>query len=355
MQPVAEVLHAWELLVDGNCTVGIAFLGFPTVVDVHIAVAIICQAFLDECLSAADDLVLGDAQSPAVPAVPAHGRCQANLAAAADGELLLLLALGILCLDGKGVGTWLLERAAESSIVGIARFCRSGGRQDVLRDVLCRGAQACLAFCEGRDNAHHLVAVIGKADAAALGLVDTDLHCLFAQHLARFGVFHLDREDAAFRRLHFADKCADTLTAFTLLDVNAEVIDGIGNADTYGACEHTTRVACIIATDCNHIVRIPLDEAAICLDAIDALGVPIAVVAVRVFGEGTGLANEDAVNFQASFLSLGVDSAPDKEAYLKRLENFAKPTREMFMHGERIYCDFETAKTNIKNRPKKFI
>lgn len=69
------------------------------------------------------------------------------------------------------------------------------------------------------------------------------------------------------------------------------------------------------------------------------------------FGWGTGLADEDAVNFQASFLSLGVDAAPDKEEYLKRLENLAKPTREMFRHGERIYCDFETAKTNIKNRP----
>ena len=193
-----------------------------------------------------------------------------------------------------------------------ARFCRSGGRQDVLRDVLCRGAQACLAFCEGRDNAHHLVAVIGKADATALGLVDTDLHRLFVQHLARFGVFHLDGEDAAFRRLHFADKCADTLTAFTLLDVNAEVIDGIGDADTYGACEHTTRVACIIATDCNHIVRIPLDEAAICLDAIDALGVPIAVVAVRVFGEGTGLADEFTIEIHLvsiiDFCHVEVDS-----------------------------------------------
>ena len=69
------------------------------------------------------------------------------------------------------------------------------------------------------------------------------------------------------------------------------------------------------------------------------------------FGWGTGLPDEDAIDFQASFLSLGVDSTPDKETYLKRLENMPKPTREMFRHGERIYCDFETAKTNIKNRP----
>ena len=29
----------------------------------------------------------------------------------------------------------------------------------------------------------------------------------------------------------------------------------------------------------------------------------------------------------------------------------AKPTREMFRHGERIYCDFDTAKAGIKSRP----
>lgn len=69
------------------------------------------------------------------------------------------------------------------------------------------------------------------------------------------------------------------------------------------------------------------------------------------FGWGSGLADEDAENFQAAFLSNGVDSATDKEEYLSKIENMPKPTREMFHHGERIYCDFETAKTCIKNRP----
>lgn len=69
------------------------------------------------------------------------------------------------------------------------------------------------------------------------------------------------------------------------------------------------------------------------------------------FGWGTGLADEDAVDFQASFLSLGVESAPDHEKYLNRLSQLAKPTQEMFRHGERIFSDFETAKENIKNRP----
>ena len=69
------------------------------------------------------------------------------------------------------------------------------------------------------------------------------------------------------------------------------------------------------------------------------------------FGWGTGLADEDAVDFQASFLSLGVESAPDHEKYLNRLSQLAKPTQEMFRHGERIFSDFETAKENIKNCP----
>lgn len=69
------------------------------------------------------------------------------------------------------------------------------------------------------------------------------------------------------------------------------------------------------------------------------------------FGWGSGMANEDAIDFQATFLSLGVDSAPNREEYEKRLESMAKPTREMFRHGERIYCDFDTAKAGIKSRP----
>ncbi len=69
------------------------------------------------------------------------------------------------------------------------------------------------------------------------------------------------------------------------------------------------------------------------------------------FGWGSSMADEDAIDFQATFLSLGVDSAPNREEYEKRLETMAKPTREMFRHGERIYCDFESAKAGIKSRP----
>ena len=68
------------------------------------------------------------------------------------------------------------------------------------------------------------------------------------------------------------------------------------------------------------------------------------------FGWGTGFANEEAMDFQATFLSCGVDSAPDKEAYQKKLDNMPRVS-EMFREGERIFCDFETAKENIKNRP----
>ncbi len=69
------------------------------------------------------------------------------------------------------------------------------------------------------------------------------------------------------------------------------------------------------------------------------------------FGWGSGMANEDAIDFQATFLSCGVESAPDREAYEERLSHMPKHTSEMFRHGERIYSDFETAKAGIKNRP----
>lgn len=69
------------------------------------------------------------------------------------------------------------------------------------------------------------------------------------------------------------------------------------------------------------------------------------------FGWGSGMANEATIDFQATFLSLGVDSAPNREEYEQRLESMPKQASEMFRHGERIYCDFETAKSGIKSRP----
>ena len=47
------------------------------------------------------------------------------------------------------------------------------------------------------------------------------------------------------------------------------------------------------------------------------------------------MANEDAIDFQATFLSCGVESAPDREAYEEKLSYMKKNTRELFRHGER--------------------
>ncbi len=69
------------------------------------------------------------------------------------------------------------------------------------------------------------------------------------------------------------------------------------------------------------------------------------------FGWGDGFKDEESLEFQATFLSCGVESAPDRKSYEKKLEYLKKPTREMFREGERIFTDFETAKENIKNRP----
>ena len=69
------------------------------------------------------------------------------------------------------------------------------------------------------------------------------------------------------------------------------------------------------------------------------------------FGWGTGFKTDEDRAFQATFLSLGVESAKDKEAFLHRLSFMPKPTAEMFKKGERIFSDFDTAYENIKNRP----
>lgn len=69
------------------------------------------------------------------------------------------------------------------------------------------------------------------------------------------------------------------------------------------------------------------------------------------FGWGTGFDSEEAKEFQATFLSCGVDSAKDKEEYLKKLESRPKRVKDMFTEGERIYKDFETAYEHISSRP----
>ena len=68
-------------------------------------------------------------------------------------------------------------------------------------------------------------------------------------------------------------------------------------------------------------------------------------------GWGDGFDNPEAMEFQATFLSLGENSARNKQQYLKKLKNRPKNVAEMFRHGERIYCDYETAMAHIKSRP----
>ncbi len=69
------------------------------------------------------------------------------------------------------------------------------------------------------------------------------------------------------------------------------------------------------------------------------------------FGWGSGFENEEAIDFQATFLSCGADSAKDKDEYLKKLENRPPNVKKMFTEGERIYTDYDTAYENISSRP----
>lgn len=68
-------------------------------------------------------------------------------------------------------------------------------------------------------------------------------------------------------------------------------------------------------------------------------------------GWGNGFKTPEDMEFQATFLSMGQDSAKNREEYLKKLESRPKSVAEMFKHGERIYCDFDTALAHIKSRP----
>ena len=74
-------------------------------------------------------------------------------------------------------------------------------------------------------------------------------------------------------------------------------------------------------------------------------GLPVA------FGWGSGFKNEGMMDFQATFLSCGLDSAPDRESYQEKISEMPKHSQQMFLEGERIFTDFDTAKECIKNRP----
>lgn len=68
-------------------------------------------------------------------------------------------------------------------------------------------------------------------------------------------------------------------------------------------------------------------------------------------GWGDGFDSEEAMQFQATFLSLGADSAKDREKYLESLEDKPANIKTLFGEGERIYCDYDTALAHIKSRP----
>ena len=80
-------------------------------------------------------------------------------------------------------------------------------------------------------------------------------------------------------------------------------------------------------------------------DNISCGGLPVA------FGWGSGFKNEEMMDFQATFLSCGMESAQDKKAYQAKIDNMPKQSQSMFIEGERLYTDFETAKECIQNRP----
>ena len=60
MKPVAQILHAWELLIHSDGSIGITFRCLPSVVDVHIGIAVVSQPLLNQSLGARDNLVLSD-------------------------------------------------------------------------------------------------------------------------------------------------------------------------------------------------------------------------------------------------------------------------------------------------------
>ena len=89
MQPVAQAFHVRKLLIRLDPAVRSPLVGLPGIVDVHVGIAIIGKTPVDEGGRRSHHLFLRNAQGPAVPAVPAHGRGQGDLVAHLAGFLLV--------------------------------------------------------------------------------------------------------------------------------------------------------------------------------------------------------------------------------------------------------------------------
>ena len=235
MQEISKALHVGELLVGADGAVRIAFGRLPGVVHVDVGIAVVGQSLVYDGLGRRHHFLLGNAGTPAVPGVPAHGRGERYLVADFQGELLTDGSVGVLRHKRHGIVALFQHFAAQDALCGIdgrslrkilhrethrafarewqpendgrsgthtvhqrsvvARGKRSWGRQDIL------GAVKSFEFLSGGGiGKHHIesalsVSVTGKGHVAGLAGFQFQL---FIDDLGSFLL--VDHGDAGFQR-----------------------------------------------------------------------------------------------------------------------------------------------------------
>ena len=337
VEPVAKSLHRGELLIHGNGAVGITFGGFPSVVDIHVAVTVVCQAFFYECLSRRHHLLLRDAEPPAVPGVPTHWRGECNLRAHLQREQLLGATLGVLCRGGEGNLCGMIYTAAEHTLLcqiqscgqvvgcnldglltrhaeaenhgrtgtnakhrgGVeARSGRSGRRQQELQRTLALNELAALGVHIFGTGHIAFGLVVGKRKGDGFALANRNLTGEGSFNGTRLAVNNIKGDSSHLISGIFIIQLQGTqrlLSVGGLGELHPQSIGDIGNAYGEGTAEQATRFTCIIYAHSDDILLIPADATRLGVDRVATAGVPCRLVASLVAMEATGLTYQLAV------------------------------------------------------------
>ena len=116
---VGERLHIGECLVGLDGVVFPAAKALPCHVDVHVCPAVVDQIVLDESVGCGLNILLRDVVSPAVPAVPPHGRCQGETVADDDAQVADVGSEGVGRREAYGVFSGLLDASRDASAPGV--------------------------------------------------------------------------------------------------------------------------------------------------------------------------------------------------------------------------------------------
>ena len=324
MQPVAQSLHVREFLIGLDAAVRRPLVGLPGIVDVHVGIAVIGQPPVDEGGGRGHHLLLRHAQGPAVPAVPAHGRSQADLVAHFQGEFRPRLPLRVPGDEHQRIVSRHRAASAQDSFLGIQHnalrkslhsifhglFAREGQSEDDRgTGAYAKHQRAVIARCGGCRRRED----VGCANLGLQDLFETRIGIGHFEPLLRgqragkllflpggkvyflrpgrlFGtaqdILHGNVQGA--RGFHGRSQNGFVTARFRYQGKIGEILQtGFDNLD--GAAVEPTRIAVIIHPHGNHVFPVPSHPFGV-HDIIAALP-PFTGIAARVFREGTGLSD----------------------------------------------------------------